>query len=87
MINDSDDITLDKELQLVFINDDPTTEVYRSQIEDRIKDYITFHEVGRVGVSIVMNNAREDLGEPSGEGTMLNLYNLFYAYFHFDLAG
>ena len=86
MVNDTDNITLDKDLQLILIDGDPTTDVYKSQIVERIKDYIAFHDIAPVGITIVMNNAAKKMSEPSGAGTMLNLYNLFYAYHHFDLG-
>jgi len=86
MINDSDNITLDKDLQLILINGEPTTDVFKSQIGDRIKDYVEFNEIATVGVTIAATNAKLKMSEPSSEGTMLNLYNLLYAYFNFDLG-
>ena len=86
MINDTDNITLDKDLQLILINGEPITNVFKSQIGARISDYIRFNEIASVGVTIVASNATMKMSEPSGVGTMLNLYNLLYAYFHFDLG-
>jgi len=86
MINDSDNITLDKDLQLILINGEPITDVFKSQIGERIQDYISFNEIATIGVTIAANNAKLKMSEPSGEGTMLNLYNLLYAFFNFDLG-
>jgi len=86
MINDTDSITLDKDLKLVLINEDPIIDIFRSQLGDRIKEYIAFYDIAPVGVTIIANNAKLKISEPSGEGTTLNLYNLLYAYFNFDLS-
>ena len=85
MINDPDNITLDENLKLVLINGEPIIDVFKSQIAERITDYIDLHDIAAVGVTIVANNAKLKMSEPSGEGTMLNLYNLIYAYFHFAI--
>lgn len=82
MINDTDRYTLDKEFNLLLINDDPDIVVFKTVMMDSIKQYIDFHDIARVGVTIVANNALDKMTEPSGEGTMLNLYNMFYHYFH-----
>jgi len=85
MKNDPQNITLDKDLKLVLIDSDPILDIYESQMVDRIKLYIEENQIDSIGSTIVMHNAKDNLGAPSGTGTMMNLYNLFYAYFHFEM--
>jgi len=83
MLNDTENITLDHDLELILIDGDPIVDIYRDQAIERIRDYIEWNEIAKVGSTIVASNAQAKISPPSSEGTMLNLYNLMYACIHF----
>lgn len=82
MINDEVKYELDYEFNDLMRNGEAECWTKKKGLIDFIKHYIETMEIERVGVTIVYNNAKAKLGGPSGEGTMSNLYNMFYYLMH-----
>ncbi len=78
MINDNRTFTIDEEFNDLEI--DGEMEII-TNLPKYIKTYVKQFEIASVGVTIVYNNARQKMSEPSGAGTMRNLYRLFQFYY------